>query len=270
MLAELSDGRVIATEVLDRHAAAAAGVQPGAEIISWNGQPVSDALDGVVRLAPIPTPHANRRGQVNFLSRMPPSRRSSCVSAIRMAPSRMSPCAPPPSTTRSSAACPAPAPTRCPCPWTPPSEDSGLGYVRITTFQDDYNLMARVWDRTIQNLIDNEIPGVILDLRFNGGGSLGLALDFAGYFFDEEMELYPELLLQREYRRFQGHRAADVKPGPLHYEGKVAIWSGRTASAPAEGFAYAMQQQDRAVVVGHTPHRRRLWRSRAGAVPAPR
>jgi C-terminal processing protease CtpA/Prc len=131
--------------------------------------------------------------------------------------------------------------------------DSGLGYIRITTFQDDYNLMARVWERYIQNLVDNDVPGLIIDVRNNGGGSLGMALQFAGYFFKDELELYQNFYYNENSGKFEAtDRPTRIRPAPLNYDGPVAILVSTNCVSACEGFAYAMQQQDRAIVVGHT------------------
>jgi C-terminal processing protease CtpA/Prc len=132
--------------------------------------------------------------------------------------------------------------------------ESGLGYIRISTFQDDYNLMARVWERYIQNLIDNEVPGLIIDVRNNGGGSLGMALQYAGYFFNEELELYQNYYFNENTGKFEAtERPTRIRAAPLHYEGPIAVLVGPNCVSACEGFAYAMQQQERAIVVGHTP-----------------
>ncbi len=64
--------RVIVTKVLPDYAAAQAGIEPGAEIITWDGQPVQDALDAVEPfLGPYSTAHSRRLGQLLSLTRMP-------------------------------------------------------------------------------------------------------------------------------------------------------------------------------------------------------
>jgi carboxyl-terminal processing protease len=106
----------------------------------------------------------------------------------------------------------------------------------------------------MQNLIDNEVPALVIDVRVNGGGSLGIALDFAGYFFDEELPLYQNYYYNENTGEFkETERPTRVRPAPLHYAGKVAVLVGPDCVSACEGFAYAMQQQGRAIVVGHTP-----------------
>ena len=72
VLAELVDDRVVVSKVFPNYAAAQAGIEPGAEIISWDGQPVQTALDAVdPYLGPFSTAHSRRLGQLLSLTRMP-------------------------------------------------------------------------------------------------------------------------------------------------------------------------------------------------------
>ena len=73
VLVELSDGRVIAKEVLPNSVAEKAGLVTGAEIVQWNGKPVSEAIQAVIPgFGPYSTDHARRVNQVSFLTRVPP------------------------------------------------------------------------------------------------------------------------------------------------------------------------------------------------------
>jgi C-terminal processing protease CtpA/Prc len=63
---------------------------------------------------------------------------------------------------------------------------SGYGYVRISSFLDNDVLSIQVWERALRYFNDNAVPGVILDMRQNSGGSGWLANQMAAYFFDEE------------------------------------------------------------------------------------
>lgn len=255
-LAELSDGKLIVREALEGHAASQAGIQPGAEILSWNGRPAAEAIAAVTPgFAPYSAEHTTRNAQVNFLSRMPPGAAveirfrnpdsNEQTAKLQAEPEYDSLFRSMPSFSQDPVELPVDASIL---------KDSGVAYIRITTFQDDYNLMARVWDRTMQNLIDNEVPAVVIDVRSNGGGSLGMALDFAGYFFDKELQLYQSHYYNENTGEFKAtERPTRVRPAPLHYSGKVAVLVGPDCVSACEGFAYAMQQQDRATIVGHTP-----------------
>jgi C-terminal processing protease CtpA/Prc len=133
-------------------------------------------------------------------------------------------------------------------------DGSGLGYIQITTFSDDYNLMAQVWDRFIKTLNENEVPGLIIDMRVNGGGSAGMASDFAGYFFDHEVIIGRGAYFNDLSGDFEDSPGEwKIRPGPMEYKGKVAVLIGENCVSACESFAYMMQQEGRATIIGHTP-----------------
>ncbi len=257
VLAELSDGRVIVTQVLKGYPAEQEGIQVGAEIIQWNGKPIREAINEVTPyLGPYSTEHHKRLQQVIFLTRVPP------YTTITITYKN-------PGTTQAKTATLtaevdydslfAALPEFSLDELSPPIEakvldDSGLGYIRITTFSDDYNLLASLWNRYIQNAIDNKIPGLIIDVRINFGGSGALATDFAGYFFDEEMTIsrsayYNETTGKFEYEGLPTR----IKPAPLYYEGPIAVLVSPYCISACEGYVYALTQGQRAIVVGHYP-----------------
>lgn len=255
VLAELVDDSVIVTKVLPGHTAEAAGIEAGAEIISWNGQPVQDALDSVVPyLGPYSTDHSRRQGQLLSLTRMPvgetiklsfknPGGADEEVSLFAdveydslfeaLGYNDMD---------------------LMELPIEAEILDSGVGYIRINTFSDDYNLMARLWEKYIQSLLDNEVPALVLDLRNNGGGSGGLAMDFAGYFFDEERIVAETLYYNQLTGEFEANEyPSKIQPAPMLYEGKIAVLVSPNCVSACEWFSNAMTVDDRAVVVGSFP-----------------
>jgi C-terminal processing protease CtpA/Prc len=257
VLSELSDGRVIVTEIIPGTPANRAGVAVGAEILTWDGVPVSEALDATQPgFGTDSTDHANRMGQLVFLTRVPPE--------TRVAVEFQNPAADAPQQTtlqadveyeslfrsiavfqRDELALPIEGEVL---------DDSGLGYIRVNSFSDDYNMSARLWERQIEALNENNIPGLIIDLRTNGGGSEGLALDFGGFFFDEEIPLftnsyYNELTGQFETR----DRSSRLIPGPVLYEGPIAVLVSPDCVSACEGFAHSLTVGNRAIVVGHFP-----------------
>jgi len=257
VLGELSDGRVIVKEVLAGKSGGRAGIKAGAEIISWEGKPVSQAIVEVVPFfGPYSTQHTRHLGQVDFLTRVPPD---TDIDVVFKNPGE---------TREEEATLNAEVeydslfktlPGFDQDPLALPIEgrildDSGLGYIRINTFQDDYNLLARLWERYIQNLIDNETPGLILDLRINSGGSGGLAMDFAGYFFDQEFLLHENYYYNEITGVFEktGYPTR-VKPAPLHYEGPIAVLVSPSCISACEFFTYALQHDGRSVIIGNSP-----------------
>ena len=256
LLAELEDGRVIVTGVFPETTGEAEGIQEGAEITEWDGVPVTEALDAVnPAFGPYSTEHSRRLDQLIFLTRYPPgtevdieyqnpgkSARTVTLAAEVEYESLFASIS---YLTLDEMVLPLEGQV---------FDDSGLGYININTFSEDYNLMARIWERYIQALIDNDIPGVILDLRINGGGNMGLALDFVGYFFDEEIILNENLYYNENTGEFEANEyPSRIEPGPLYYGGEVAVLVSPTCVSACEGFSNAMTEQERAIVVGHFP-----------------
>lgn len=257
VLAELSDGRLIVTQVLPNTPGEKAGIIVGAEILTWNDQSVSEAISQVNSyFGPYSTEHHERLEQVVFLTRVPPNSRIDLTfqnpgesdaqevtlkaeieydSLFKAIPS-----------------------------WKEDElvlsiqgeilDESGLGYIRISTFSDDYNLMARLWEHYIEGLIDYEVPGLIIDIRTNSGGSGGMAHDFAGYFFDDEISLYRSYYFNDLIGDFEEvDHPARIEPAPLLYDGPIAVLVSPYCISACEGFAFALTQDNRSIVVGHYP-----------------
>ena len=257
MLAELSDGRVLVIDVLPDTPAEQAGIEVGAEISAWSGKPMEEAISAIEPFfGPYSTDHHKRFEQLVFLTRVAPEEKIEItfqnpgdekvqnleltavveyVSLFQWLPNLA----------QDELALPIEAEVL---------DGSGLGYIRINTFSDDYNLMAQLWDRYLRELIDGEVPGIIIDVRVNGGGSSGLARDFAGYFFEEEVivmqrSYYNDLTGQFEYSDYPSR----ILPGPVFYEGPIAVLVSPYCVSACEGFAYSLNLRDNVTIVGYTP-----------------
>lgn len=114
--------------------------------------------------------------------------------------------------------------------------------------------MAKLWDRYMKDMVDNDVPGLIIDLRVNGGGSSGLATNFAGYFYDQEIKLYDTYYYNANSGQFEpsGYPTI-IKPAPLYYKGPIAVLVSPNCVSACEGFAYALHQNQRSTVVGNYP-----------------
>lgn len=257
VLVQLSDEKVIAKDILPDSPADKAGIQPGAEILTWDGQPVVEAIAAVVPgFGSYSTDHTLHLAQVTFLTRRPPDTRvevqfrnsgsnQTQKAAVKTVPEYDSLFLSMAGFNQDKIEMPIFAKTL---------EGSGLAYIRINTFSDDYALMAKLWERYLQNAIDNEAPGLILDLRSNSGGSLGIAMDFAGFFFDHEINLYENFYYSETTRNFEptGYPTI-IKPAPAYYQGPIAVLVGPDCVSACEGFAYALQREDRSVIIGEYP-----------------
>ena len=256
VLDELSDGRVIVTHVLSDTPGSEAGIKPGAEILSWNNQPVAEAIQKVTPyFGPYSTEHTRHINQLVFLTRGP-------IGTIFQATFRN------PGEAEASANLKTTSDIDSLVLTIPSLNQSALsmpvdgkmlpgtkiGYIRITTFNDDYNLMARQWERYIKDLVDNEVAGLIIDIRNNGGGNSALGTSFAGYFFDKELDLYQESYYNEKTGAFEMmNQPTQIFPGPIQFKGPIAVLIGPNCASACEGFAYALSQQDRSILVGHYP-----------------
>ena len=257
ILTELSDGNVIVTESIPGLPGSNAGIEVGAIVHSWNGQPILEAIQDIEPyFGPYSTEHTKRINQLYFLTRVPSNtrveiefqnpgdvnRQQKTLTAVIEIETLLLTI---PSFNNDELVLPIEGEVL---------DDSGIGYIRVITFDDDYHLMAQLWERYIQALIDNEIPGLVIDLRANGGGSGGLAYDFAGYFFDEEITVSESYYFNENSRDFEySDYPAKISPAPLFYEGKIAVLVSPDCVSACEGFAHALSQNERAIIVGHYP-----------------
>jgi C-terminal processing protease CtpA/Prc len=254
ILTELSDGRVIVTDVLPDLPGERTGIQVGAEIVAWNGTPVSEAIDQAVPyFGPFSTGHTRRLEQVIFLTRTAAGEEVNVTFRNPSAGTQEVTMAAEPEVDSLLAAW-ASADLLAPPIDGQILEDTGLGYIRIWTFSGDYKMMTDLWTYYMEEMIENDVPGLIIDMRVNGGGSSALSNNFPGFFFDEEITLaywWRYSALEGEFVRWDVPER--IEPASMHYDGPVAILVGPDCVSACEGFTYAMTQQERALVVGHYP-----------------
>jgi len=254
ILAELSDGRVVVTKVFPGYAASAAGIKVGAEIIRWDGQPIQQAIEQVVPFfGPYSTQHAKRFEQLVFLTRFPPDTRVS-VSFQN------------PGSSETEATLTAAVEFDSLFEWIPyltddpialPVEaeilDNGIAYMKINSFSDDTNLTAQVYEHYIESMLNAGVNGLIIDMRVNLGGFGGIAMNFAEYFIDQEIEVSQHAYYNYELGEFEfGDEPAKLKPAPLYYDGPIVVLVSSYCVSACEGFAYWLSLNDRATIVGHT------------------
>lgn len=130
----------------------------------------------------------------------------------------------------------------------PPSvavrQDGDYIYVAVTHFNQD---TAEQLDHAIEFLHDRmgeRLKGVILDLRDNPGGLLDQAVEVADLFLDSGT------ILSTQGRHFDSFQSYEAEQGDIIRGVPIAILiNGNTASA-SEIVAAALQDHDRAVVIG--------------------
>lgn len=120
--------------------------------------------------------------------------------------------------------------------------EGDVAYIRFDDFEPScYDQFKAEMER----LADNPPPGLILDLRTNGGGQLRLAGMTAAWFFDTKQDV---TVLQGRFI----DRRLFADPADRPYLGPVAIIAGPGSASAAELLAGVLQEKGRAVVVGDT------------------
>jgi carboxyl-terminal processing protease len=130
---------------------------------------------------------------------------------------------------------------------------SGMGYVRFSNFFP--SLTSTVVNGFREN---KDAPGLIIDLRGNGGGSLNMTRDLVSYLFKNKTPLTKQItrdgkpisvgwglvdIIKMEY---------DTSPQPDAYTGPVVVLVNEGSGSGSEYFASTLQALGRAKVVGQT------------------
>ncbi|OMH36236.1 carboxy terminal-processing peptidase [Motiliproteus sp. MSK22-1] len=127
-----------------------------------------------------------------------------------------------------------------------------LGLISIPTFYIDFNALrdgdpnyrstTRDVERLLQELMEEDIEGLIVDLRNNGGGSLREAVDLAGLFIPQG----PVVQIKDSW----GQVRVEFDQDPKHYEIPLAVMVNRLSASASEIFAGAIKDYNRGILVG--------------------
>lgn len=97
--------------------------------------------------------------------------------------------------------------------------------------------------RLIERLKEKKVQGIVLDLRRNGGGYLGEAIELAGLFINRGPVV--------QVRTYNGEVTVDEdKNAKISYDGPLAVLVDRFSASASEIVAGALQNYGRGVVVG--------------------
>ncbi len=128
-----------------------------------------------------------------------------------------------------------------------------VGYIFLPEFYTNFNHTS---ERTcskdvaieVQKLKDAGVKGIILDLRYNGGGSLGDVVDMAGIFLGKGPVVQvksgrsgPSVLRSNPY-------------DTALYSGPLAVMVNQNSASASEILAAVLQDYNRAVIVGSTTY----------------
>ena len=120
--------------------------------------------------------------------------------------------------------------------------EEGFGYLRIAQFQTG---TGKEVEKAITDLKDeDELEGLIIDLRNNPGGVLQAAVDVSDLFIDEGLIVYTDGRMDDADIRYSATGKDAIQDVPI-----VVLVNGGTASA-SEIVAGALQDHGRALIMG--------------------
>lgn len=256
---ETDDGKFIANFVLEGGPAAEAGMVWGAQIVSLDGVPTADVVEATVPWSsPFSNPEIKRLQQMRYATRFRLEKGQ--VELIFKNPNGAEQTVTLPVTNEVDSFNFSSFRAGVDAQALPVEFDmlpSGYGYIKISSFSDNDLLSILVWERAMRYFNENEVSGVILDLRNNGGGSGWLADQMAAYFFKEETIVGQSAYYDDSTGEFfiDPDREESMIPPreELQYNGQVVVMVGPNCASACEFFSYDMTINDRAIVVGQYP-----------------
>jgi carboxyl-terminal processing protease len=219
----LLPGRIIVLQTLPGTPSAKSGMAPGDEILAINGYAI-DRLDMDQMVALLTQ---SRQQPARLVVRRPGNAR---VLDFVLTPEEMQA----PSVERSFHLKP------------------GVGYLRVSSFDEKTGEQIK---EAIERLGGQKLKGLVLDLRNNPGGLLPAALQTAALFLEPGQKL-----LSVRGRKVE-EQDQTVPPGNMPYTFPMAILiNGKSASA-SEIVSGAMQDHDRATIIGEPSYGKGLVQS---------
>ncbi len=125
-----------------------------------------------------------------------------------------------------------------------------IGYIFLPEFYADFDDPAARRSATdvakeVIKLKEENVEGIVIDLRGNGGGSLNDVVDMAGLFIKDGP------IVQVKGRDEKANVLVDRDKGVL-YTGPLAVMVDELSASASEIFAAAIQDYNRGVVIGST------------------
>ncbi|WP_116125566.1 carboxy terminal-processing peptidase [Lewinella sp. IMCC34183] len=125
-----------------------------------------------------------------------------------------------------------------------------IGYINLPSFYADFEnadgngrFSAKDVEQEIQKLKEQNVDGIILDLRNNGGGSLRDVVDMTGFFI-------PEGPVVQVAGRGSNKEVLKDKDRRVQYDGPLVVLVNQYSASASEILAAALQDYGRAVIVG--------------------
>lgn len=128
------------------------------------------------------------------------------------------------------------------------NNEKHVGLIDLRTFYADFNdptgrRCATDVKAEVEKLIKEGVQGIVVDLRFNGGGSLADAVDMSGLFIEKGP------IVQVKDRIHAPKVLSDPDP-KIVYAGRLIILVNAYSASASEIMAAALQDYGRAIIVG--------------------
>jgi carboxyl-terminal processing protease len=271
-LIELDDGSVIAHVLQERGPAEKAGMTWGAEILEWDGVPIDEAIGEVSTIwmeVPPATQEGCRLAQQNLLTRAPVG--TQVTLTFQNAGEDV------PRTVTLTAVDDGLEPLVQSVSWRagvgirkgvgqevdesltllPPEYGilpEGYGYIRVYHVrpQEGAPDFVAIVEQAVSEFVAHDVPGIIVDVRGNPGGTDEFVAEMMGHFFTEpdfyEYKFFDNWLTQLSFLDLA--MPLSIEPKEPHYGGPIAVLIDQDTRSSGEGFALAAQRLPQGHVVG--------------------
>ncbi|MEE2526892.1 S41 family peptidase [Hyphobacterium sp. HN65] len=125
-------------------------------------------------------------------------------------------------------------------------EEEGFGYLRIAGFNEHTTETLHEAVAEMREAFDGNIPGVVIDLRYNPGGLLDQAIGVTDTFLDGG-----EIVTTR-YRNPGENQRYNARPGDMINGAPIVVLINEGSASASEIVAGALQDRERATLVGMT------------------
>jgi carboxyl-terminal processing protease len=120
----------------------------------------------------------------------------------------------------------------------------GIGYIHLARFSEN---AEHELEAALQDLVDQDIDGLILDLRHNPGGLLPQAVHVANLFLEEgKLIVYTKGRAERTTAKYA------AKSKPVYEDKPLVILVNKGSASASEIVSGAVQDWDRGVILGTT------------------
>lgn len=124
-----------------------------------------------------------------------------------------------------------------------------IGYIFLPKFYTDFGdengrSCADDMEKAVLQLKEQQVDGIVIDIRNNGGGSLGEVIDMVGLFVDKG----PVVQVKSRGERSEVGKMNKQKI----YDGPLVVMVNELSASASEIFAGAIQDYKRGIIVGST------------------